>query len=169
MVRTIPSTRATWGGGLDDEQYLGEIRARWEAVRDTGIEIATGPDGHAKLLVRHGASQAELRVTRDRDPASEGDVLFVGHALGTLVVAADADRTMRRVGHLLFKRSPASSRGDHVKRQWGRRPAAGYASGRYRTPARSAGWTAAGEIISRGSLRGRTTPARACRSWSQLV
>lgn len=32
------------------------------------------------VLARQGASQAELRVTRDVDPASDGDVLFVGHA-----------------------------------------------------------------------------------------
>jgi hypothetical protein len=59
--------------------YLDEIRARWEAVRDIAIEIAGGPDGHARLLVRHGARQVELRVTRDWDPASDGDVLFIGH------------------------------------------------------------------------------------------
>src|SRR5690348_302847 len=62
------------------EPYADEIRARWEAVRDMAVEIATGPDGHAKILVRHDASQVELRVTRDGDPAGDGDVLFVGHA-----------------------------------------------------------------------------------------
>lgn len=62
------------------EPYLDEIRARWEAVRDLAIEIASGSDGHAKVLARLGASQGELRVRRDGDPASDGDVLFVGHA-----------------------------------------------------------------------------------------
>lgn len=60
--------------------YLDGIRARWEAVRDIAIEIASGSDGHAKVLASHGASQVELRVTRDGDPAGDGDVLFVGHA-----------------------------------------------------------------------------------------
>ena len=60
--------------------YLDEIRARWEAVRDIAVEIATGSDGHAKLLAGHAASQVELCVTRDGDPASDGDVLFIGHA-----------------------------------------------------------------------------------------
>src|SRR5712692_4571274 len=62
------------------EPYLDEIRARWEAVRDIAIEVASGPGGHARVLTRYGASQVELRVMRDGDPASEGDVLFVGHA-----------------------------------------------------------------------------------------
>jgi hypothetical protein len=66
------------------EPYADEIRARWEAVRDIAIEIATGPGGHAKILVRRGASQAELRVTRDGDPAGDGDVLFVGHAFSDI-------------------------------------------------------------------------------------
>ncbi|HUZ25494.1 MAG TPA: hypothetical protein VMV07_17190 [Streptosporangiaceae bacterium] len=47
------------------EPYLDEIRARWEAVRGIAIEIASGPDGNAMVLARQGASQAELRVTRD--------------------------------------------------------------------------------------------------------
>jgi hypothetical protein len=62
------------------EPYLDEIRARWEGVHDMAVEIARGPDGHAKLLAGHGASQVELRVTRDGDPARDGDVLFIGHA-----------------------------------------------------------------------------------------
>jgi hypothetical protein len=66
------------------EPYLDEIRARWEAVRDIAIEIASGPDGHAMVLARQGASQAELRVTRDGDPASDGDVLFVGRAFSDI-------------------------------------------------------------------------------------
>lgn len=89
--------------------YLGEIRARWEAVRDVAIEIVTDPDGHARILARNGASQAELRVTRDRDPASDGDVLFVGHAFsdiprllevlesGSLLPAEDAARIGLRI------------------------------------------------------------------------
>jgi hypothetical protein len=64
--------------------YLDGIRARWEAVRDIAIEIASGSDGHAKVLARHGASQVELRVTRDGDPASDGDVLFIGHAFSDI-------------------------------------------------------------------------------------
>lgn len=64
--------------------YLDEIRARWEAVREIAVEIAGGPDGHAKLLVGHGASQVELRVTREGDPAGDGDVLFVGHAFSDI-------------------------------------------------------------------------------------
>ena len=62
------------------EPYLGEIRARCEAVRDLAIEVASGSDGHARILMRHGASNVELRVTREGDPAGDGDVLFVGHA-----------------------------------------------------------------------------------------
>jgi hypothetical protein len=64
--------------------YLDGIRARWEAVRDIAIEIASGSDGHAKVQARHGASQAELRVTRDGGPASDGDVLFIGHAFSDI-------------------------------------------------------------------------------------
>jgi hypothetical protein len=60
--------------------YLSEVRARWEAVRSLAIEVAADPDGHARLLVRDGADQVELRVTRDGDPAGDGDVLFVGRA-----------------------------------------------------------------------------------------
>ena len=59
--------------------YLDEVRARWEVVRELAIEIASA-DGHAKVLACHGASQVELRVMRDGDPAGDGDVLFVGHA-----------------------------------------------------------------------------------------
>jgi hypothetical protein len=66
------------------EPYLDEIRARWEAVRVIAIEIASGPDGHAMVLARQGATQAELRVTRDGDPASDGDVLFIGHAFSDI-------------------------------------------------------------------------------------
>lgn len=66
------------------EPNLDEIRARWEAVRDIAIEIASGPDGDAMVLARQGASQAELRVTRDGDPASDGDVLFIGHAFSDI-------------------------------------------------------------------------------------
>ncbi len=62
------------------ESYVDEIKARWEAVRDIAVEIAAGPDGYARLLVGHGASQVELRVRREGDPAGDGDVLFVGHA-----------------------------------------------------------------------------------------
>jgi hypothetical protein len=63
-----------------NESYLAEVRTRWEAVRDIAVEIVSDSDGHAKLLARYGASEAELRVTRDGDPADDGDVLFVGHA-----------------------------------------------------------------------------------------
>jgi len=66
------------------EPYLDEIRARWEAVRDIAIEIASNSGGHAKVLARHGASQVELRVTRDEDPASDGDVIFIGHAFSDI-------------------------------------------------------------------------------------
>jgi len=66
------------------EPYADEIRARWEAVRDFAIEIASDSAGSAKILARLGASQAELRVTRDGDPASDGDVLFVGHAFSDI-------------------------------------------------------------------------------------
>src|SRR5258706_6566735 len=66
------------------EPYLDEIRTRWEAVHDLAIEIASNSDGHAKVLARHGASQVELRVTRDEDPASDGDVIFIGHAFSDI-------------------------------------------------------------------------------------
>jgi len=66
------------------EPYIDEIMARWEAVRDIAVEIAGGPDGHAKLLAGHGASQVELRVRREGDPAGDGDVLFVGHAFSDI-------------------------------------------------------------------------------------
>jgi hypothetical protein len=46
--------------------------------------IAGGPYGHAELLAGHGASQVELRVTREGDPASDGDVLFVGRAFSDI-------------------------------------------------------------------------------------
>ena len=62
-------------------QYLDEIRARWEAVRDIAIEIADGPGGHASVLARDGAGRSELCVMRDGDRASDGDVLFIGHAV----------------------------------------------------------------------------------------
>jgi hypothetical protein len=70
--------------------YLDGIRARWEAVRDIAIEIASGSDGHAKVLARHSASQAELRVTRDGGPASDGDVLFIGHAFSDILRLLEA-------------------------------------------------------------------------------
>lgn len=66
------------------EPYLDEIRARWEAVRDVAVEIAGGPDGHAKLLAGRAANRVELRVRRERDPAGDGDVLFVGHAFSDI-------------------------------------------------------------------------------------
>jgi hypothetical protein len=66
------------------EPYLDEIKARWEAVRDIAVEIAGGPDGRARLLAGHGASQVELRVMREGDPAGDGDVLFVGHAFSDI-------------------------------------------------------------------------------------
>ena len=69
-----------------NEPYLDEVRARWEAVReiarDIAIEITS--DGHVKILARHGASPVELRVTRDGEPAGDGDVLFVGHAFSDI-------------------------------------------------------------------------------------
>jgi hypothetical protein len=70
--------------------YLGEVRARWEAVRDIAGEITSGSDGHVKILARHGASQVELRVTRDEDPAGDGDVMFVGHAFSDIPRLLDA-------------------------------------------------------------------------------
>jgi hypothetical protein len=66
------------------EPYLDEIRARWEAVRDMAVEIAGGPGGHAKLLAGRAASQVELRVRREGDPAGDGDVLFVGHTFSDI-------------------------------------------------------------------------------------
>jgi hypothetical protein len=66
------------------ESYLDEIRARCEAVRDIAIEIAGGPDGHAKLLAGHAVGEMELRVRREGDPAGDGDVLFVGHAFSDI-------------------------------------------------------------------------------------
>lgn len=59
--------------------YLDEVRARWEAVRELAIEIASADDD-AKVVARQGASQVQLRVMRDGEPARAGDVLFVGHA-----------------------------------------------------------------------------------------
>lgn len=70
--------------------YLDEIRARWEAVRDMAVEIGSGSDGHATILARHDARQVELRVTRDGDPASDGDVLFIGHAFSDIPLLLDA-------------------------------------------------------------------------------
>lgn len=70
--------------------HLGEIRARWEGVRHLAIEIADGSDGHAKVLARRGASVAELRVTRDGDPAGDGDVLFVGHVFSDIARLLEA-------------------------------------------------------------------------------
>jgi hypothetical protein len=64
--------------------YLDEIRARWEAVLDIAIEPVSGPDGAAKVLARDGASPVDLRVTRDGDPASDGDVLFIRHAFSDI-------------------------------------------------------------------------------------
>jgi hypothetical protein len=78
------------GAVMISELYRDEIRARWQAVRDMAIEIATGPDGHAKILVRRGARQVELRVTRDGDPAGDGDVLFVGHVFSDIPRLLDA-------------------------------------------------------------------------------
>jgi hypothetical protein len=72
------------------EPYADEIRARWEAVRDIAIEIVTDPDGNAKIVVGLGASQAELRITRNGDPAGDGDVLFVGHAFSDIPRLLDA-------------------------------------------------------------------------------
>jgi hypothetical protein len=66
------------------EPYLDEIRARWEAVRNTAVEIAGGADGHAKLMAGHATSQLELRVRREGNPAGDGDVLFVGHAFSDI-------------------------------------------------------------------------------------
>lgn len=114
------------------EPYADEIRARWEAVRDIAIEIRTGPDGHAKILVRDGASQVELRVTRDGDPAGDGDVLFVGHAFsdiprlldaldsGSLMPAEDATEIGRRIASaspgpwMVFLESDGGMGGDSV-------------------------------------------------------
>jgi hypothetical protein len=78
-----------------DGRYLQEIKARWEAVRDMTIDITNSRDGQTKLLLRHGATPAELRVTRDGEPATEGDVLFVGHAFSDiprLLVALESGR-----------------------------------------------------------------------------
>jgi hypothetical protein len=61
--------------------YLEEIRTRWQAVRDITVEVTGNP---ARLLADQGGSQMELRVTRDADPAGEGDVLFVGHAFSDI-------------------------------------------------------------------------------------
>jgi hypothetical protein len=77
--------------------YLDAIRTRRESVRDLAIEIATGSDGHARILARQGASQVELRVTRDEDPAGEGDVLFVGHAFSDIPRLLDAIESGRHL------------------------------------------------------------------------
>jgi hypothetical protein len=91
------------------EPYLAEIRARWEAIHDPAVEIARGPDCRARLLVGRGVGQAELRVTREGDPAGDGDVLFVGHAFsdiprllgvlesGSLLSAEDAAGIVTRI------------------------------------------------------------------------
>jgi hypothetical protein len=42
---------------------------------------------------RRGARQVELRVTRDGDPAGDGDVLFVGHAFSDIPLLLDAIET----------------------------------------------------------------------------
>lgn len=72
------------------EPYLSEVRARWDAVRGLAIEVVGDADGHARILVRDGVGQVELRVTRDRDPAGDGDVLFVGHAFSDLPLLLEA-------------------------------------------------------------------------------
>lgn len=64
--------------------YLDEVKGRWEAVRDFTIEVTNDSGGHAKVVAHCGAEEAELRVTRDGDPAGDGDVLFVGHAFSDI-------------------------------------------------------------------------------------
>lgn len=66
------------------EEHLEEIRLRWETVRDIAVEINGGPDGRAQLPAGRGASQVELRVTREADPAVAGDVLFVGYVFSAI-------------------------------------------------------------------------------------
>jgi hypothetical protein len=66
------------------EPYLDEIRARWEAVRDIAVEIKGNPGGPAKLIAGQAASQVELRVRREGNPAGDADVLFVGHAFSDI-------------------------------------------------------------------------------------
>lgn len=62
------------------EHYLGQVRARWTAVADLVFEVAADGDGRPKVLGREGGRHVELRVTRDNEPASEPDILFIGHA-----------------------------------------------------------------------------------------
>jgi hypothetical protein len=89
--------------------YRDEVRARWEAVRDMAIEITSGSDGRTEVLAHDGTGPVELRVTRDGDPASDSDVLFVGHAFsdiprlleafesGSLLSAEDASAIGMRI------------------------------------------------------------------------
>jgi hypothetical protein len=72
------------GTMMIDGRYLQEIRGRWEAVRDMTVEVISSRDGRTKLLLRHGVTSAELRVTREGEPAADGDVLFVGHAFSDI-------------------------------------------------------------------------------------
>jgi hypothetical protein len=68
-----------------DKAYLDQIRARWEAVRDAGIEIVTDHGGRPRIMIRHGGGEVELCVTLDFwhgpffVPADDGDLLFIGH------------------------------------------------------------------------------------------
>ena len=83
--------------------YLDQIRARWESVRGMAVEIAAGPDGHAGLLVGHGASRAELRVTREADPAGDADIVFVGHAFSDIPQLLEVVRSGKSGDHETWK------------------------------------------------------------------
>jgi hypothetical protein len=65
--------------------------------------MATGAEGHAVVLARDGAGQVELRITRDGDPASDGDVRFIGHAFSDIPRLLDAFES----GSLLSARDAA--------------------------------------------------------------
>ncbi len=72
-----------------------------------------------KILVRHGASQAELRVTRDGDPAGDGDVLDALES-GSPLPAEDATEIGMRIASaspgpwMVFLESDGGMGGDSV-------------------------------------------------------
>jgi len=84
-ARTTRSTMPTWGEVIMiSTSYLNEMRERWESIRDIVIEVATGPEGQAKLIAEHDGAPVELRVLRDSYLAKAGDVTFIGHAFSDI-------------------------------------------------------------------------------------
>lgn len=72
-----------------------EIKARLEGLGNLQLRWEVTPS-HVKLHLRTEASDQELRVTREADPASPQDVEFVGHAF------ADVPRLIEALdGHAL--------------------------------------------------------------------